>query len=396
MVRLLLLVVLTIPVGLVEAGGPTTQPSRIFFGEPLGAGYIWWRPWAVAYDEAAFAPLATAVKQLDRTNFDDLQWDDALTRSGISQRLWWQVYPVLACQGDVGLEILLRRIANLEKSGNIDKEWLVAVACLGRSASQKAIPELEHKLQAIDSRVTGEVTPRDVRIPLADALLCSLAQNGKLTMKECDRLAARYLKNVDATCENALEWVYYWRGEAEMRGLAEQMILACPADQIRAHERMEGIAGRLLGIQQFCHMSLGRFAAVTPLITHERIQTNEEAYLFVLDNYLDYLVGQSITKQGRYSLDPAIAKAIAEHTVDDSRRIGISCSILLKLRCANEPPPEWLAFLKSHQSRDNQDRPYIDDVVSRAAKGTAAKEVTESTYANFIQSDNPGFRIFCL
>ena len=114
------------------------EVSNVFARDPISPYNAWWRPYKVIMDPNRISILNQQIKQIPLEDAAEYN----LRKFGQKERSAF-LFPVLALHGEKGAIILERFLAPYAEQEELDDQWLLITASLGRNISKRAQGVLE-------------------------------------------------------------------------------------------------------------------------------------------------------------------------------------------------------------------------------------------------------------
>lgn len=327
--------------------------SNVFAQDPISPYDAWWRPYKVIMDPNRVFILNQQIKQisLEEASKYDLNNFGEMERTAF-------LFPILALHEEKGAILLERFLTPYAQQEELDDQWLLIVASLGRNTSKTAQEVLEEEFQRILPKYgpykyikvkgkTIKIPTLDARVSVLEALLACMAARQSLTGDEIKRLSRQIKEDqLQYLLFNAsLEWGRKFLDEQSLMNLIESELLMCEADDFKNCRDMElGYSAKLSAIRDF----LGRSKDDWPLT--RKLMIWQEGRSGILFEYLRLqclhnLIYQAEISQGGYPIDESIAQLYDK--MNDSARLSYCCYVLSACKPSQELPG-WQSFLKKH------------------------------------------------
>jgi len=343
-------------------------PRNVFADSPYTRRYyMWWAPHDVIFDPDKVSAIQQLIEAIAPEEAEVVD----LGRAFGPERHSGFLFPILAAQGEKGAVILERLLGEYE-GRELDDEWLLIVASLGRIPIRRAEEALEAEFERVirtgawdrRNRRRGILSKPDARIPLIDALLACKAGQGSLSAADIEAITAGAPNRPFLAWTLGLEWARHLMSEDQLIELLECGLEGCSDADLAARGAVAPSSGRLDGIYEF----LVSPKDVWPLSRRFILRRAERRkavvdYLRLL--YCGLLVLEADDTSGKYSLDPEAVAFITAQPPLRSRGLSTCCSILLSCE-RSEDVPEWDAFLRQAGQRlDPRDVSFVEYFVRR-------------------------------
>lgn len=292
--------------------------------------FIWWRPYLTIVPIETEHQIRARLVRLATAAADDSELQQFL-EGDVKTAV---VYPVLAREGDRGVD-LLRRMLSAYSSGRApDDRWLLTVLALACNDSENALPILRQELRRITEQYHQEQGSRnaDVHLPIIDAVSIALARRGRLSYAELEKLGTKDPERFGAILLLGLAYAQKWMPEDKVlalihdgltgqgtRAIQESLESGVQTDHVLRSFR------DFLFSSRDTWMLAKRIALGTNTLDHV-----ERDYLLTV--YLLVLTYQADASQGSYDLDPIVVERYLGADLSPYPQASFSATILKECR----------------------------------------------------------------
>lgn len=346
-------------------------PRNVFEQDPSPDPYNWWRPYRVIFDRKKVLEIQKQIDTVALEETETINLDDAFGENRKSVFL----FPVLATNKEKGTIILRRFLQPYNKGKELDDEWLLIIASLGRIQTLQSQKILEEQLELIIKEwkpnrlvtVKGrqiKVPNRDARQAPMDALIACLAGQKALTAKDIDSLCKKVKEPLSDWSlvwfpwEAGLEWAYQLMPEKTVLQIIEDGLNMCDEKELLKAMDLQVSSERLRAIS---HFLLGHKDVWT--LTEKLILSNTtfkpEVFDFLIIHYMYILRYKAEIGNGVYPLDEKMVRLFTKREVIHHGKISYISKILLGCKSSKDYP-EWQQFLSKHA--ENLDPKYDSSV----------------------------------
>jgi len=378
---------------------PAALPRNVFENDPFSRRYYaWWRPYKVIFDVETVLGIQKQIEAVPEEEASTVDFDEAFRENRHSAFL----SPILATHGERGTVILERLLGEYEGVRELDDEWLLIVASLGRIPTARA----EAILEAESDRVLkGELwKPRrksrlglskpDARIALIDALLGCKAGQGALKAGDIEALCARARELTWITWTLGLEWARQLMPKEALLDILEKAFAGCDDADLAKAAAFEVASERLRAVQGFLGSAKDVWALTREFVLEKRYRRKAVwDYLRLL--YCTVLMAEADHTRGRYSLDAEVVSFMTAAHIAPSRALSYCCKVLLSCQ-PSERNQEWEGFLASQAAHlADQDSSLVDGMVRRIHGPQRPEE--QGVYDRPIRpgrADQPGVHLY--
>ena len=335
---------------------PERLPRNVFKAEAKYPRYLqWWRPLRVVFDDQKVADIERRLVALPAAQAEYADLDTVLGEHKDSVF----VFPVLAVQGDKGLDILNRWLAEYRQGRQFDDRWLLIIATLGRMPSPASQCLLEAELDRLfaeyDFEQRGSVPIVESYLPVIDALFGCLAGQGKLTVQDIERLAPMLRAREGLGWILALEWARPLMNDQDVLQLLEDCIAGCDDEDLRKAMNHEIASTRLRSIIGFLASPKSNWPITRSLLLRQR-ERRKTLDQFLHAENLAILALEGEASGGHYKIDEQLVNKFTAVVLPAHRGIAVTCWMLTHFEPSMHSPP-WQAVLAEHsRNLDERDR----------------------------------------
>ena len=359
---------------LLGAGIERWVPKNVFAYDPPSSWYYaWWRPVKVVFDLKKAAEIKKQIDSLSVEDAESADFEEVFKENRRSSFL----FPLLAAEGQKGAIILGRLLEPYRGKDEVDRQWLVIVASLGRIATPESQRILEDHLKWMMQtdwkevkmvKIKGreiDVPVRDPRIAVLDSLLACLAGRGSLTATKIDALYGR-------AKECGLGWKLWMCGlEWSRQLMSEQKLLETIEDALKLCDKQE------LFDAMDINLSSDRASAISKFLRHEESRAMTKKMLldsteysnvvfdFLLLQYMWNLFDKAEAGKGKYAIDEKVVDIVTRRRVGNHGKLSFTSKILLGCQTRTENR-KWEQFLSNHAEKlEAKHEPVADSQIKR-------------------------------
>jgi len=356
----------------------TQQPPPNPFADiPAAPHYLnWWRPYRTVLNADVLRQINERVDAALSTGEPLVTLEHAIAEGQFgTERESTLLYPVLAARGEAGRRLLRQTLAEYQGGMELDDRWLVILAALGRMGEIESEKLLQNEFDRVLNDYTYSEHSVDIRLPVMDALLASMAARQTLTADTMESMTERepVSPQAELVWMMGLEWAVALMPEERVLVILDGAFSRCRDEELQAALNLAPVQSKRVSVLQ--RFLLGP-SSVWPL-TRSFVLRDDARRSPVLTEYLgalylNLLVIQADSTNGAYELDDTVIGRYVDHPTPPNRWLTMEAWILLTCDASDRSTP-WQAFLTQHSMRiDDRDRNMASDLASRIHKPKSA------------------------
>ena len=329
---------------------------------------MWWRPYKVIFDAETVLDIQKQIEAIPEEGASTVDFDEAFGENRRSAFL----FPLLATHGEKGTILLERLLGQCRGRSELDNQWLLIVASLGRIPTARAEAVLEGELERVlkgelwkpRRRSAFGLTKLDARVALVDALLACKAGRGSLSTRGIEGLCAQVPDLTQLAWVLGLEWAWRLMPEHAVLEILERALAGCDDGDFANAMRLERRSDRLRAIEGFLLGPRDVWPLARKFMLREAVRRpGVSDYLRVL--YCTLLVCEADGGNGAYTLDKETLGFVTNGDLGPCRALSYDCKVLLTCR-PSAVFAQWDRFLSKHATAlDPRDAGAAQDFVRR-------------------------------